>query len=612
MGIIFDDVHRISNIPVQIALAGEDLYIGDIVEYLDFDEAEELAIMVRRTGSNKIVAGVVGKNTLQGQEFVLLKEGKITEFDSSAWSLGDLLYPNSTGGIVNYKVVQAGIINQNIGSVIKVGVTDGAIDILVKNPTEKAIEIPYTNTDSGLVADNVKDAIDEVEARTDIYEDRLQYIENKMIGVESGATRDQTPIEIKTLYESMLNTNEYDDAEKFRVAQISVTQPVDLDYIEKKDKDRRNIVGTLNLPLAHIPLQVSLDYAIGSGYIKFFRAQNTINGTTYVDRNSTVRYADNDEPRFEKEGLLLEGTSVNLFPHFKDFSDWAGKAMTTSTGLAPDESADSYSVTFGVGNNGRFFKDVMSPNLNGKDVTFSIWLKGSAGNETVQVRLSNAISDTNNGFDTFNLTKYWKRYSVSGRMTNSTGFRIQVIGTSGDTVKAWGTQVEEGVLMTSLIPTFGSVTQRNEDICEIDYLDNILNAEKDYTIIMDVHMPKMKEVSKIRGIFGVQGEEYRYLRVSATGDVQSSGLGTADSDKYASDRFRYMNISKDGVHTGYVDGGGLLAQDKGTNTDKVTVIATRKIILGNAGHGNSTPMFGHIKNYKVYDFALLAEMLRLA
>jgi len=615
MGLIFDDVHRIANIPIQIAIAGEDLYVGDVVEYQDFDEANELAIMRRRTGNDKIVAGVVGKNTVAGDEFALIKEGRITEFDTSAWVLGDLLYPNATGGIVNYKVVQAGIINQNIGAVIKVGTTDGAMDILVKNPTEKAVEIPYTNTNSGLAADNVKDAIDEVEARSDVSEDRLQTLENKMAGIESGATRDQTPVEIKTLYESMLNTNEYDDAEQFKVAQIAVTQPVDLDFIEKKDEDRRNIVGTLSLPLSHIPLLVSLDYAIGSGNIKFFRAQNTTQGTTYVDRNGTVRYADNDEPRFEQEGLLLEGSSTNLFANFIKYDDWSGKTINVDSSIAPDENTTAGTVTFSTANNGRVFKDVLSPNLNGQDCTFSIWLRGVTGSETCTLKLSDAVTDTNNASETFTLTKYWKRYNVTGKINNIggyDGYRLQVIGTTGETVNIWGTQLETGVLMTSLIPTFGATKQRNEDICEVDFLDNLMNAEKDYTIMIDVHMPKLRTANKMRTVFGVQGEEHRYFRVSSTGDIETAGLGTATSDKYVSDTFRYMNISKDGVHTGYVNAGGLLITDKGTNNDEVTITGTRKIVLGNAGHGSSTPMFGHLRNYKVYDFALLDEMLRLA
>lgn len=612
MGLIFDDVHRIAAIPTQIVLAGEDLYVGDVVEYHSYDEAQEQAIMVRRTGSGTIIAGIVGKTTVVNEPFVLIKEGRITEFDTSAWKVGDLLYGDYSGGIVNYKVVEAGIINQNIGSVVKVGTTDGVIDILVKNPTEKAVEIPYTNDSSGLAADNVKDAIDEVEARTDIGEDRLQTLENKMLGIESGATRDQTPLEIKTLYESMPNTNEYDDAEQFKVSQINITQPVDLDFIEKKDEDRRNIIGTLNNPLCHIPLSISLDYAIGSGSIIFSRAQNTINGTTYITRNNEVRYANNDEPRFEKEGLLLEGTSTNLQIESNRFDNWSGDVITINSIIAPDNNLTASSVAFT--NTNKVYIDNIANVLDTKYVTYSVWLKGSIGGEIIEIRLSDSITNTSNATQTITLTKYWKRYSVTGvqaKIGGQDGYRIQVIGNNGDTVHIWGVQVEEGKLMTSLIPTYGAATQRNKDICRLDFVDNLLNAEIDYSLMFDVNLPKIHDADIARGIFGVENEEFRYIRIAIDGTVESDGLGTANSSAYIDESFRYTNISKNGIHTGYVNSGGTLLEDKGVNTNEVTIIGPRTIILGNTGH-QDIPMFGHLSNFRVFDFALNAEMLRLS
>lgn len=55
---------------------------------------------------------------------------------------------------------------------------------------------------------------------------------NKLAGIESNATADQTDAEIKTAYENNSNTNAYTDADKTKVGHISVTQAVDLDQIE--------------------------------------------------------------------------------------------------------------------------------------------------------------------------------------------------------------------------------------------------------------------------------------------------------------------------------------------------------------------------------------------
>jgi len=52
------------------------------------------------------------------------------------------------------------------------------------------------------------------------------------IGVEAGATADQTGSEIKTAYEGEADTNAFTDAEETKVGHISVTQAVNLDTME--------------------------------------------------------------------------------------------------------------------------------------------------------------------------------------------------------------------------------------------------------------------------------------------------------------------------------------------------------------------------------------------
>lgn len=55
---------------------------------------------------------------------------------------------------------------------------------------------------------------------------------DKLAGIESGATADQTGAEIKTAYEAEADTNAYTDADSAKVGHISVTQAVDLDQME--------------------------------------------------------------------------------------------------------------------------------------------------------------------------------------------------------------------------------------------------------------------------------------------------------------------------------------------------------------------------------------------
>lgn len=58
--------------------------------------------------------------------------------------------------------------------------------------------------------------------------------EDKLDGIESGATADMTESEIKIAYESNADTNAYTDAEKTKVGYISVTAATDLDAIRTR------------------------------------------------------------------------------------------------------------------------------------------------------------------------------------------------------------------------------------------------------------------------------------------------------------------------------------------------------------------------------------------
>ncbi len=52
---------------------------------------------------------------------------------------------------------------------------------------------------------------------------------------------------------------------------------------------------------------------------------------TYIDKSGVLQTADIDEPRFEKEGLLIEGQSTNYFRHSNDPSKWKSVSNVDST-----------------------------------------------------------------------------------------------------------------------------------------------------------------------------------------------------------------------------------------------------------------------------------------
>lgn len=109
---------------------------------------------------------------------------------------------------------------------------------------QNAVDVPYTNTTSGLTATDVQAAIDEVEGRIDTLEGTDHTHSNKAVldattasfttadetkldGIEANATADQTAGEIKTAYESNANTNAFTDAEQSKLSGIEANATAD-------------------------------------------------------------------------------------------------------------------------------------------------------------------------------------------------------------------------------------------------------------------------------------------------------------------------------------------------------------------------------------------------
>ncbi len=77
-------------------------------------------------------------------------------------------------------------------------------------------------------------------------------------------------------------------------------------------------------------------------------ARSTI--ATYIDKSGVLQTANIDEPRFEKEGLLIEGQSTNYFLNSDDPTKWAGKAASLTVTAIKDGTTQAATMK-GVCNN---------------------------------------------------------------------------------------------------------------------------------------------------------------------------------------------------------------------------------------------------------------------
>ena len=172
---------------------------------------------------------------------------------------------------------------------------------------------------------------------------------------------------------------------------------------------------------------------------------------------------------------LFEPQSTNL----RELSNtYVGDATIRGT-ISNDASAVSPSGLLGVeyltatGTNGLVLD---SSTLTG-DGTFSVYLKRKTGVGDIRMSINGGVSNT-----TMAVTDVWKRFSLS----STTGLGQLVISCliSGDEVYIWGWQEEALSYPTSLIPTDGSQTTRNQDVCNnggslatINSTEGVLYAE---------------------------------------------------------------------------------------------------------------------------------------
>ena len=118
-----------------------------------------------------------------------IMSGKLSGFDTSAWSEGEILYVGN-GVLTNVEPTSG--YSQPIGYVLRDHASLGEIQVQVQYPKQDAADVRYSNVVSGLTATNTQSAIDEVEGR-------LNTAEGKLSGIEDGATADQTAAEIEAI-----------------------------------------------------------------------------------------------------------------------------------------------------------------------------------------------------------------------------------------------------------------------------------------------------------------------------------------------------------------------------------------------------------------------------
>lgn len=221
---------------------------------------------------------------------------------------------------------------------------------------------------------------------------------------------------------------------------------------------------------------------------------------TYIDKDGVMSAAGVNEPRFEKDGLLIETQSTNLFLYSQNFDTAetvGGKFypyngnMITTLKYDGSWSIENNPASTNTGTEARRMLICTSPGILLANQSYTFSIRGLGGSHTCVI-YGQALGDE---VITENLTfpdNIWGVDSVTFKTTAAGWIYIEIYGVaSGDTTGSFSpfslhyVQLEAGNVATSYIVTNGATATRAADICTMPVM-NIGEQSGDITISAEI------------------------------------------------------------------------------------------------------------------------------
>jgi hypothetical protein len=377
-------------------------------------------------------------------------------------------------------------------------------------------------------------------------------------------------------------------------------------------------------PMVEVPLNSNLAFVSGAVAVSFARETE---GTS-IDRYGGMHVADIDQPRFEANGLLIEGGTTNYVLDSSQIdtdgvpeeagitrTSWSLGPNAVRNGSAQSPVVDgdrhtmAYSYSGVTGASGAFVQQIVSGLTAAAVYTASVWIRsdnpaailaGTFSADGVTTPLAGVV------------TNKWERlvveFTASGTSINFFPFLDITVGSG---VEIWGAQIEANAFATSFFPTLDVAASRGSDICTMTYDNNITAVNVPWSIAMNIDVIALDplEVQRAwysdsaRAIIGSHNSSFSEDVVVAIGQ---SNRGT--SHQLTENISTRITLTSDpDILMGWVYVDGVEVFTFGT---EAPLQDNNTVTLGSF---NGTQFLnGHIKNVKVYDSLLTAFEARMA
>lgn len=390
------------------------------------------------------------------------------------------------------------------------------------------------------------------------------------------------------------------------------------------------IVATAALPLPDVWAPLSDSLRMITGYGREVKVgEDVVSQMVNFSRNSTATYISKDgllktaaanEPRFEKEGLLIEGQSTNVSALVAGASySWLSTGLTQSAGTAqlPFDVFQKTitSSTFSPTNTNRVLADIYNmPNpaaSGGGPVTASVIMFGDADAIIAadpKLNITSNLPITNITYSAVKLNSgmvrvVWTGIITAGSAANFPNFQLSWVNRLPSVVVGCF-QIEALPFASSYIPTNGTAVTRAADICWLNVAGNHF-ANGTHAFYASCKNCGVVSTTLTMRFIHVEGVS-QHFSVRATGNDRRLGYLNNVDTAFASGVTSFEGIIA--VAPGRLSKiGNFTAQSSPTFVTED--VSTKQLYIGSQAAGVYS-IFGHVKNLRIWSKPLTNDQIK--